>query len=124
MNTPALVMFLSQVYPEVKTLKKYNWIVETLLLGKKQIISYLITNLKTYPSTTGTADVWLAPESITKAVDFPLAKAAKTAFFTRKNAGAWYFSNSNSANFSLAGRVVHTASVNSAGWCSDGDLIT
>jgi hypothetical protein len=78
----------------------------------------------TYPSITGTADVWLAPASTTRAVDLLLAKAASTAFLARKNAGALYFSKRSSANFSLAGLVVHTASVNNAGWCSEGERMT
>ena len=47
------------------------------------------------------AEVWLAPESKTRQVDLPLAKADSTAFFTRKKAGTLYFSNISSVNFSL-----------------------
>ena len=55
---------------------------------------------KTYPSCTGMAEVWLAPESRTKQVDLPLAKAVRTAFLTKKKAGTLYFSNISSVNFS------------------------
>lgn len=73
---------------------------------------------------TGTADVCVAPLSTTKAVARPLANAAKTAFFTTKNAGTLYFSNINSVRRSRFVRTFHEHSLNSTGWYWDSDAIT
>ena len=67
----------------------------------------IATCCKTYPSCTGIADVWLAPESNTRPVLLPFANAASTAFLTKKNAGTLYFSNNNSVNFSRLGFWFH-----------------
>lgn len=62
---------------------------------------------RTYPSCTGTALVWVAPESITRPVDLPFANAVSTAFLQRKKAGMLYFSNISSVSFSRFGRTFH-----------------